>query len=66
MFRFVWRMIARFLNRPSGLPPDPYAPVRVPRGRRPGGRSSAVAVAEPETPNFVRALGTSRPRRYDP
>lgn len=30
MFRFVRRMIARLLNRRSGPPPDPDAPVRVP------------------------------------
>lgn len=66
MFRFVRRMIARLLNRLSGPPPDPYAPVRVPRGRTPGGRSSAVAVEEPKTSNLVRAVGTSRSRQYDP
>jgi hypothetical protein len=66
MFRFVRRMIARLLNRLSGPPPDPYAPVRVPRGRTPGGRSSAVAVEEPETSNLVRAVGTSRSRHPEP
>jgi hypothetical protein len=43
---------------PLGSPPeDPYAHVRVPRRRSPGGRSSAVAVAEPEPSINVRAQG---------
>jgi len=44
------------------LPPaeDPYAGVRVPRGRGPGGRSSAVAVEEPREPAHTRAHGADR------
>jgi len=63
---FFRRLIARLLNKRSGPPPDPEAPVGVPRRRAPGGRSSAAAVAEPETPNLVRAVGTSRSRHPEP
>jgi hypothetical protein len=44
--------------RPPAEPlEDPYAGVRVPRRGRPGGRSSAVAVREPEPDQFVDAAG---------
>jgi hypothetical protein len=64
MFHFVRRMIARLLNRPGpfGPPADPYAGVRQPRRSGHGGRSSAVAVAEPEPATRVRAVGTSATR----
>jgi hypothetical protein len=67
MFDYLRRLAARIMNRlpPPFLPPeDPYASVREPRRRNPGGRSSAVAVAEPEEDATVRALGQV-PRRQD-
>jgi hypothetical protein len=70
MFQFVRRVVAALLNRlrPLGPPEDPYAAVREPRRRNPTGRSSAVALAEPEPRKRVRAGGTSvNPRsRTDP
>lgn len=41
----------------SGWPPDPCAGVREPHRRKPGGRSSAVALEEPELPHIVSAIG---------
>ena len=38
---------------------DPFCGVRVPRPGGRGGRASAVAVAEPEDPEFVNAIGRS-------
>jgi hypothetical protein len=38
-------------------PSDPVTPVREPVPRHPGGRSSAVAVAEPKPEAFVQATG---------
>ena len=43
--KYSWR---NFGGLPPEPPPDPYADVREPRRRGPGGKSSAVAVAEPE------------------
>jgi hypothetical protein len=69
MFKFLRRVVVALLNRfrPFRPPQDPYAAVREPRRRNPGGRSSAVAVAEPEPGNTenpgndVRVIGrTSR------
>jgi hypothetical protein len=64
MFEFARRMIAALLNRlgPSRPPEDPYAAVREPRRRNPGGGRSAVALEEPEVPKAVRAVGTTGPR----
>jgi hypothetical protein len=61
MFQFVRRVVAALLNRlrPFSPPEDPYAAVREPRRRNPSGRSSAVALAEPELRKRVRAGGTS-------
>ena len=42
---------------PSGPPSDPFAGVREPYRRKPGGRSSAVALMEPEPPQSVSAVG---------
>ena len=42
---------------PPEFPEDPYAGVREPRRRGPGGKSTAVAVAEPEEWKLVRADG---------
>jgi hypothetical protein len=65
MFQFVRRLVAALLNRrrPFGPLEDPYAGVREPRPRKPGGRSSAIALAEPDPPKLVRAVGTLVPRR---
>jgi hypothetical protein len=59
MFQFVRRIVAALLNRrrPFGPPPDPYATVWKPRRRNPNGRSSAVALAEPEPRKRVQAVG---------
>ena len=65
MFRVMQQMIARlFGRRPAPRDPsdDPYAGVRHPRTRRPGGRSSAVAVEEPDPDGIVQALGRYRRR----
>ena len=61
MFQFIRRAIAALLNRfrPFKPPHDPYAGVRQPRRRDPGGRSSAIAVAEPEPRTHVSAVATS-------
>jgi hypothetical protein len=40
-------------------PPDPFIPVREPRRRSPDDRGTAVAVAEPDPPVFVAAVGDS-------
>jgi hypothetical protein len=59
MFQFVRRIVAALLNRlrPFNPPDEPYAAVPEPRRRNPGGRSSAVALAEPEPAGRVRAVG---------
>ena len=61
MFQFVRRMVRALLNRLGRFdsPQDPYAPVPEPRRRNPGGRSSAVALEEPESQMRVRAVSTS-------
>jgi hypothetical protein len=55
-----WRPPDTFLNRlgPFSPPEDPYPGVREPRRPNPGGRSSAVALAEPEPSGRVRAVST--------
>ena len=66
MFEFVRRIVAALLNRlrPFSPPEDPYSGVREPRRRpNPGGRSSAVALAEPEPTARVRAVSTVGTRR---
>jgi hypothetical protein len=65
MFQFVQRIVAALLNRlkPFSPPEDPYVAVREPRRRNPGGRSSAVALAEPEPAGRVRAVGTAETGR---
>jgi hypothetical protein len=55
MFSYLMSLAGRLGWRSfGGLPPqspeDPYAEVREPRRRGPGGKSTAVAVAEPEEP----------------
>ena len=65
MFRSLREFVARLLGRhrpgadPSG---DLYAGVRQPRRSGPGGRTSAVALMEPELDRSVNALA-ARPRR---
>ena len=65
-FGYLKALVARVRAswRDAPLPPseDPPIGVREPRHRGPGGRSSAVAVDEPEESLFVRAQGAS-PRR---
>lgn len=58
---------ARLMGRHGPLfdpPLDPYAAVRQPRKRGPGGRHSAVAVIEPEPDRSVAAIArdSSTPR----
>jgi hypothetical protein len=60
MIQFFMRFIARLFGRRRGPAQDPFAAVREPRRRNPGGRSSAVAVAEPEPSVAVRAIGSRR------
>jgi hypothetical protein len=64
MFHFVRRIVGALLNRrrPFGPPPDPYATVWEPRRRNPNGRSTAVALAEPEPPKRVQAVGRAGTR----
>jgi hypothetical protein len=66
MFRALRQIFAQLLERwpgPDAAPEDPYAGVRHPRRRGPAGRSSAVAVEEPEPDSRVDALGRFRDRR---
>jgi hypothetical protein len=44
----------------SEAPPDPYAAIREPHRRKPGGRNSAVALMEPDPPESVSAIGRLR------
>ena len=45
--RLGWRNFGGLPDQPSE---DPYADVREPRRRGPGGKSTAAAVAEPDEP----------------
>jgi len=45
---------------PDGNPSDPYIGVREPRRRGPGGRDSAVSLAEPGPDQSVSAIGRRR------
>ena len=60
------RVLAALLQQrgPVDPPADPYAAVREPHHRGPGGRSSAVAVAEPEPGQDVAAIGRTRNRQH--
>lgn len=68
MFQYLRRLARRLIGRggwrgPFAEPPyDPHAPVREPRRRGPGGRDTAVAVAEPEDREPTRAVGRSTHR----
>jgi len=56
------QFLTRFLlGRVSGDPEDPYAEVRVPKNRSPSGRTSSIAVEEPDPPRTISAV--SRPGR---
>ena len=61
MLNYLRALVARLRHRGPGwfLPPadDPHAGVRVPRPHRPDGRTSAVAVEEPQPDTFVKAHG---------
>jgi len=65
MLEYLKSLAARFTWRDFGLPPespeDPYADVREPRRRGPGGRSTSAAIAEPEERSFVRADARREP-----
>jgi hypothetical protein len=66
MLRYLVRLARRLIERgglpdmPPDFPPDPFSTVRHPRGRGPGGRSSAVAVPEPSAVSAVHAVGRTR------
>jgi hypothetical protein len=48
--------------RDTDFPPDPYAPVRHPRGVGPGGRNSSIALDEPREQTRVEAVSGGRDR----
>jgi hypothetical protein len=48
--------------RDPDVPPEPYAPVRHPRGAGPGGRYSSIALDEPREPTRVEAVSRDRGR----
>jgi hypothetical protein len=56
----LWRKLKNLWRR-DPEPQDPYAGVRVPLKRGPQGRSSAVALAEPEESRPVRARARTAP-----
>ena len=59
-FRDTFHRLLAGWRPPDPEPPaDPYAGVRHPRMRDPGGRSSAIAVTEPDPDQDVQALGRS-------
>ena len=66
MLRHDWNLVARIRVlfdswRPAEPPPvEPLAPVREPKWRDPGGRSSGIAVPEPEPDEFVMASAVRR------
>ena len=65
MIDYLKSLVARFAGwRRTPFPPyeDPLIGVREPRRGGPGGRSSAVAVEEPEENIVTRAQGSDMPR----
>jgi hypothetical protein len=67
MLSYLKALAARLFDRHvGGLPPtapdDPYVGVREPRKRGPGGKSTAVALAEPSEQPVVRADGDAHAR----
>lgn len=70
MLERLKQLAARLMGRQGplwgplwGPPGDPYAHVREPRRRGPGGRHSAVAVMEPEPDQSIDADGRQRDDR---
>jgi hypothetical protein len=61
-FSHLWKKIQRLWRR-NAEPQDPYAGVRVPLKRGPHGRSSPVALAEPEEDGFLGIAARIGPRR---
>jgi hypothetical protein len=62
MLEYLKRIVALVRSSGFDLPPrhppeDPYAGVRQPKGGRPPGGTTAVAVAEPDEAADVRAIG---------
>ena len=47
----------------EGRGSDPYAGVRQPRGGQPGGRTTAIALEEPDEMQPVNAVGAGRSAR---
>ena len=65
MFERLRQLVARLEGRrPPPVDPtlDPYAGVREPRRRTPGGRHDSVAVMEPEPDQLISAIGQCRPQ----
>ena len=64
MLDIIRRGLALLKARLRGmdLPPDPYAPVRQPRGVSPGGRHSSIALDEPREYTRVEAASGGRDR----
>lgn len=67
MFSYLKALAARLgWRQPGGWPPalpeDPFAGVRVPKKRGPGGRSAAIALAEPDEPRLLCADGRGQGR----
>jgi hypothetical protein len=54
------QLMRRLLRRDPAEPQDPYARVRVPLRRGPGGRSSAGALEEPPETKPINAFGRWR------
>jgi hypothetical protein len=63
MLAYLRALAARLRRRGTDAispPQEPAVGVREPRRRGPGGRSSGVALAEPNEPSNVRAVGRDR------
>jgi hypothetical protein len=62
LFKHLMALAKRLRQRgfPFEPPVDPYARVREPRPRAPGGRSTAAAEPEPREDIAVRAVGSRR------
>jgi hypothetical protein len=56
------QFLRRIFGSRFGGDGDPYARVAAPKPRRPGGRSAAVAVMEPDDDVDVTAVGIGRTR----
>ena len=64
MIQYLLNLIDKVRRRPwpPYSPDDPFVGVRQPIGRGPGGRSSSVAVSEPDPPVRVRSVATPHER----